>query len=1837
MRKGHHIWVYVFCLILGWPDLLRAESENRIIVQGMSWGERGQRSHLSSMRPASLQSLAAAVEREALEREAKRISSLGNLSIGARSTDADGRAPIHDYLLDRLAGLEEFGVTVLGSLKTEVAVPVLVENQREATSESARTELTTDEGNFKLYPLWPNGAMPSLAPAEGLSGPLVDAGLGRWEDVDGKDFEGAIALMRFGGGRYFERLFSLGAQAVIVIEDDFINRQIGERLFYNTPTPFPRYFVDRSTGERLRELARKGEEARVTGGHVYENRPVESIFVSLPAHAPIQVEITESSLLDLLGMDYGLGADQLREYNPQLTGVPKPGDRIRFPGIADGHVVVEGELMARLAALYSVNVEALRRVNELPTGDPLPGTKLEIPNLEEDLLLFVPVDSVSVVPDYPHGAKVAANLATALLMLEHLARAEDSHRRRDLHVVFTDGDTVGGVASRKFAESVLLVQGLFESVGTDSRDAALARYEAALAWFRDGSATLPEDVARWLMEEWVFSRIEDVRIQLAESRIPLVIEFRQLEGGPEADAVARKKAAIEEEIQKLTALRDPIDGRFRTMDNRLRELYEVFTEGETAELAERYGIGFQTLKQRFEAELSEERTQLSNQGNNETLARSFLDQVNPRWGENETRYSLGWYLDIGDAQASLAFASTGDGQQMTVSPRTSSLYTQLAPRLRKTLAFAADKAGWEEDFTFVTLTDRAKFPQFETEAPADMADFWLSAGVGIISLTTANDLFTRLDTPHDTLDRINWEHFAIQARTALAVMKIGLESASDSAALQDLKKLDYARVEGQALAFNIRSGIDAKEPVPGAYAFIVNRPNDTNWEAVNSNAWRGYRRSTVVKTLLNGSYQMPLATFRPPGREQVHVYRLDPERALIDKVLNEGQVGTQTQTPKFTYRRNASFVKNLVMTEVYPLALIPGSDPFAYTPIGGSGLAPKTIRVEDAVRNGEPRDYALDNPHVDFRERNVDALVAYLKPETQARFLVQSGTRYFMLLTGELREEDGKARGAGVPVGPGDDGERRLVRAFTPIEVADNMLAFARYRLDVYKRFGITSRSLESALEKARLNLEEALEAQEAMEYHKAIGEARAAWGILIKNYPRILSLGRQAVFSVILLMAILLPCAYFLERLLIGSRGILGKLAGTTLVFSLGTLFLGSFHPAFKISLSPFIIVIAFTMILMSVIVLSICYQRFEVLLRRVRSSSGEVESEEIGLIESVATALSLGVSNLRKRPFRTFLTTLTVTALTFSIVAFVSVKGQDALDWKFLELDTFLDGEEVVPEEPAYEGLLFRNFQWQKLEEDSVAAYRTEFGRAHDLAVRAWYLEVEGGNQADREGANQIRIRRGEDLSVFTGIMCFEPSEARVTGLNRAVSGGGWFLPDREVNGERRPADRRVVIIPDRLASDLGIDPGMLLDENGDRLAMEALPEVEFSNYRWKVIGILDTDVANRIRDVNGKSLAMVDYLRSGFSPAVGGQLENEGESYHANWADFVIIPLEAYRDVKAEIRSVAVRLSEGTDPARFYDELSLRRKEPFFAQSEGLMGLLRTREQLDLAGVAKVFLPVLLCILIVMNTMLGAVDERRGEVNMLGAIGLSPRQISFLMLSEATVYSIVGMIFGVFSGLLFSNAAVWLNGHGIAFFPGLSFNFTSMLSMVLATGTGLIVLLATLLPAKQAAAMAAPSGMTSWELPEPDEDHHITFTLPFTLTQGNAIGMLIFFRQFLQNHTETTSADFNCRHIEVEAVSGEDGKGALSVRCLMWLSPYDLDVAQRFALHIESTDSPGVFHAHIKLARTSGSEENWQRTNYGFLNLVRQQFLLWRNLKPEARLDYIRKGQAHLAETR
>lgn len=1816
-------------------------AQHDAVAARLSREERRALQSMATFGGEALRELAAHSATDVLESDVREIFDHAPLSLGLRSPEAPS---VHDWIQNRLSSLED--LQWLGELRDRVPVPVPLDQANSLlTRGDVRTELRVGNETHAIHPFWPNGALPTLAPEGGIRGRLVYVADGEWSDLRGLDPRDAILVMNFKGGRNWNLAVDLGAQAVIVVEDAYVSRPLAERFFSNTPLPFPRYMVDAETGQALIARAERietiegerrrvdGEWAELHGGNWIEDRMARSLFAWLPPHDALELTIRDTDLIDRIAAQFGVETSDILREN-QLDGpVLQPGQELLIPGRLESYTVGNRDLLDRLLREYQVSLEELQAASGQIDPTLPPGSTVRIPPMPNPLVVVARLESVSSLPGKPHGATAALNIAVATRFLEIAASLPEGTRRRGVLVAFLEGDVHGGRATRRLLETHLLQTGQLQSAaitsaqGTDEAE-IFAQYEEIEAWLADPASLPGEAAARWFAEEWLADRLNQYRVEVAEVRVNAIRD-----GLNDPENLPRHRAVRERMQDKISRV---VEVRQASLENRSLPLVEraaAFLSRADEFAAEVEGDPELTREQivtLFLMEVAEEREIRNLAETNAETARRVVSVLGVEGDSAPTdNPRQGWWIDLSTGSPHLELAPH-DNYRGMAGP-SAAIRRTLVERFDRVQAFAALQSGWQESWPFIGNDVQAVFPLINLPAPPSYTEFWAAMGVSLLPLRAANDSRNLVDTHLDTPDHLDFNAASTLARTTLLLLRTSLESARDGSVPGSLRPPPMSRLVGTTTRFNIRSGIDARDPVPRTLVVYpaIRTPNNLTptWGNHNSATFMGNRIAVMQFSLMNGRYALPVEAQSFRGLTSIHAYRADERTGLFSMLMEGGQIGTQRQSHGFSLTEGRDSFKFLIMQELYPLVLSPGVEPLTYQDPTDAGSLPQ---INDAILKGLPRHFNIEHPRIHFGEAEMEGTIVYMQPGRNMIMLDIRRGQIRGLLVGDLDPADPTSlEGSGIPIGPvGED--RNLVLRFTPFRIASDLQAVSERRMDIYEQFGIRDQELSTTLALSRERLEEVERLIGEGEWQQAIGGAREAWGMIIKNYPAILRLGREAVLSVVILMALLAPTASFLEKLILGGKHIIARLGGTVAIFVVGTLFLNFFHPAFRIAMSPFIVVIAFTMILMASIVLGICYQRFEVLVRRARIQGGEVESEEISLASTLNTAFSLGVSNLKKRPTRTVLTSFTVTVLTFSIVSFVSVRGRDTLFNRPIALDRNIQGVEVEEGEllsPPYNGALFREANWAHLSSSFMNAIRTEFGSRFELARRAHYIEVAGGNNAALEGRNQIEIRHGSESEIVTALMAFEPVETRFSGLHRAVSHLHWF---RDAQNDR-PEDRFHIILPTRVAGALGINPGDLVDEAGERRDDADLPLVRMMNNDWRVIGIMDTDMADRIRDVHGKSPALVDYLRSAITPQLGsGALETEDEHHHMSFEDLALVPLSARTEIRAGWNSLVVRFPDDFDFDAFRDELARRMDRAMYAHVDGEISLLSARVQRSIGGLAKVLVPVILCVLIVSNTMMGTVDERVSEVQMLGAIGLSPNQISFLLLSESTVFSCIGIIFGTFAGLLFS----WVTGlEAFTETLGLlSFNFTSLASTFLAMATGGIVLIATLVPAKRAAAMAAPSGMDKWELPPPGKDGLIRFRLPFTLTRGNATGMAAFFRRFLLNHVDSSSADFISKGAAMRRENADAGEG-LRVTCHMWLAPYDLDVAQDLELHIDPTETEGVFGVTIVLRRGSGSEDAWTRTNYGFLDLVRKQFLLWRNLDPALRKRYIGEGMEEL----
>ena len=320
-------------------------------------------------------------------------------------------------------------------------------------------------------------------------------------------------------------------------------------------------------------------------------------------------------------------------------------------------------------------------------------------------------------------------------------------------------------------------------------------------------------------------------------------------------------------------------------------------------------------------------------------------------------------------------------------------------------------------------------------------------------------------------------------------------------------------------------------------------------------------------------------------------------------------------------------------------------------------------------------------------------------------------------------------------------------------------------------------------------------------------------------------------------------------------------------------------------------------------------------------------------------------------------------------------------------------------------------------------------------------------------------------------------------------------------------------------------------------------------------------------------------------------------------------VVMPQLAYREARQEI----MRFLEQRDQGLYYG-----------IEEVAYWGR-RTRET-TLSDLIDLLVPLLLAGLTVLNTIKGSIYERSDEIMVYNAVGISPRLIFFIFLTEAFVYVVVGSVLRYVLSQGTGRVLTELDLTG-----GINMAFTSLSTIYASLAVSGAVIISTCFPARTAMAMAAPAEKSGWALPEPEGDR-LSFDLPFNFHSRERLGFLIFVNRYLLDHGEGSSGRFFAG-IPAMAMDPDERDPEAppipSLRCVIWLRPFDLGVSQELTVSLPDDEETGLFKAQITIDRRSGTREAWLRLNRGFVALLRRHFLHWRAVSFEERDEMSREA--------
>ncbi|MFU2210152.1 FtsX-like permease family protein [Solidesulfovibrio sp. C21] len=1136
------------------------------------------------------------------------------------------------------------------------------------------------------------------------------------------------------------------------------------------------------------------------------------------------------------------------------------------------------------------------------------------------------------------------------------------------------------------------------------------------------------------------------------------------------------------------------------------------------------------------------------------------------------------------AQVSLYLSSHGEGvgsfaQGFAFEVKPGVKPTQAYGRINRSLAKAAAAAAKVQalpaDYYRDGMRDDREQPWqgLLPDRPPLGGEIGNIAGVLGVTLATVGDARLAWGTPGDTPGRVDEASLARQSR--FVTDTVAAMAAPDFAVGDKRPRNVFSTLTGR-VNFIRQGELFPERPAPDTVLCVYQ--GKTRFYAMTDT-----RGGFLVSGLANKKYVLDKAV--------IEGFRFDPDTGAAMWAIDKKQTGKEAYRVKMN--RNA-METDLIMFACEQTTLFSAFDPRSFRYF-------TRIDLLDARREAPP--LRMWFSRLDTLDSTL--LSIFLEPGTPFKCILSDTVlaRKLILLNASPQN----------PTGSGYLIDSWPLLPATEMLGARDMWELLGPRVKNLENHGVVSERIRELEAKGRNLYDKAVAAGRDRRYDAMIADARASWGLAVRVYNDVEKTQRDVLLGVLFYIALFIPFAYCVERVVFNYADIHKRIAAFLAILAAVIAVVYQVHPAFALTYSPLVVILAFFILGLSVMVGLIIFMRFEREMTSLQRRASHASSPEIGGMRAFAAAFVIGVSNLRRRKVRTALTCLTLVILTFTIMSFTSVKS------------TRDEGAVLYAEHAPYHGVLLKNVGWRSLPPEALSVVRDAYGRDDVVAPLAW-LEL-----PEKTLSPATSIRTGKAVETVQGLIGLSPAEGQAGRMRGVLTAGRWF----------EPGQRDAIILPVPMAARLGVGPG-------DTVTLFGRP--------FTVAGLFDRNALDTRVDLDGESLTPVVY------PSEASVEVSEAEKEAAESGDDVrtmqsryqhvdddltaIIPYDTLMGLGGQLKSIlvaprnavlALAKTQADDGSALAMKLADRFGLTVFSGQDGGVYLYHAGDSLGYAGVPNILIPLVISVLIVLNTMIGAVFERKREIGVYTAVGLAPSHVSFLFIAEALAFAVISVVLGyllaqVCAGLL-SGTPLW---------AGMTANYSSMAG-VAAMGLVIgVVLLSVIYPSRVAGQIAIPDVNRSWTLPTP-VDGIIRTRLPFLVRvreQECAGGFLFDYYQTHQDvsHGLFATADVHCLfdcpwevpgaspHPREHHAAFWELSSCMSLTGTVWLAPFDFGIKQEVTiLFVPSTDTPGYLEIDVELSRLAGEAGMWKRLNKGFVNDLRKQLLVWRSLEESVRTSY------------
>lgn len=1115
-----------------------------------------------------------------------------------------------------------------------------------------------------------------------------------------------------------------------------------------------------------------------------------------------------------------------------------------------------------------------------------------------------------------------------------------------------------------------------------------------------------------------------------------------------------------------------------------------------------------------------------------------------------------------------------------------------APHAKRFIDYAGaaelDGDGVENQAQYINTllpSTRSQF-SYMPAGPAYDSEMVLMAGLHGLTFATPNDNRVRVDTPVDKAEFVNSANIATQARTMTRLLGAMMHDPNAFTYDQAIRHVDEGRdLAGTVVEFD--RTVDFFTPKkPISKALVVYQAG------FQSHA--GVRGFMVSQANSSGYFELSMIRqHRAPVTLELRSYGLDETGAIVyaPDLGEEGNAMFPLDVPIST-KVNAT---TQVLFPCKTLNLFDIVDPGVF-----AGLDNLTVLGRD---NSILRKYgaAFEENQSLFSKWMTNAAVVFAKPEDRPKMFMTSGPRglkYLLTNTPESWLSE-----SGVPI----SSDRLEESRGTGFQMGSDLILHPFYqsardlwvlngaRIDNLERHGVTNARASALHEMATESLMGAQAALRNLQYDSFVSLAREAWGLESRAYPDVRYAADDTVDGIVFYFMLLLPFCYFIERLFFGFPDIRKQLLAVGGIFVGVFLLLQRVHPAFQLSLTPYMVFLAFIILALGVIIILMLVSRFDSEMKNSTRETAGLHEADIGRLSATAVAISLGISNLRKRKLRTALTAITLTLLTFTVLSFTSFKTGIqfyTIDW---------------PNTPPYQGALLRSLSWRSLSPAYLPYVENAFADKATVVPRSWYqpedLESPYIDLTIPEKATNGTVQ------IILGLHSDEPLISNLD--DYLLDGGRWF-------GEN---ERAACLLPSELATRLNITP-----EDVGNVTVEILGTT------YTVVGLLDSERLDAYRDLDDEgimptSFAMTQQMASSMEEEMYMSTMKSAE--HIQSRNVLILPYQQTIDLNGSPRSVAITGFE--DEAIFKSSIESFMSRVVLAMFVGIGENVEVYSSLgttSVTGISNLIIPILIAAMLVLNTMMGAVYERSREIGVYSAVGLAPNHVAALFVAEAAVFATLGAVLGYLAGQILT---LLLSSYDLL--GGLSLNYSSLSAVYSTLVVMAVVFLSTIYPAKKAADMTVEDVTRRWHPPQPEGDDW-RFEFPFTVAEAEALPLSSYLAHIFRTHEDSSSEDFVTEGAALTPVR-IDGRDTFQVTGKIWLAPYDLGISQDARLELEPALEEGerLYRIMVGLHRHSGDLAQWQTINGKFFSVLRKRFLVWRTLPHATKETYRTTGEQEI----